>query len=148
MQKSPGPNRPSRCRRRRRKSVSLLGLLSRIMQGKRMSGKTRQCEVCRKTLALTKRNFRFHKRGISRTCKTCLRDQSRRYYANHKPRVDKRKLPEGEKRIRKLIKYYDKIFRRLHRLGIDPATTKYTAEQIDEVLKHGKKAIPKQNNRK
>jgi len=113
-----------------------------------MSDETRQCKKCERTLALTTENFRFHKRGFSTTCKACVREQGRRYYANHKPRRNKRKLTDKEKRIRGLIKYYDKVFKKLRRLGIDPATTKYSAEKIDEVLKNGKKALKKSDNRK
>jgi len=108
-----------------------------------MSGETRQCDKCRRVLALTKENFRFHKRGISWTCLHCLREYSRRYYTKHKPRVNRRKVPDHEKRIRALIKHYDRVIRKLGRLGIDIGTTKYTAAQTDEILKHGKKAISK-----
>ena len=115
-------------------------MLQGIMQGTRMSSKKRICKECERLLVLSKKNFRYHKGAYSKTCKECLREYNRQYYRRKIKPVLKKPVTSRELRVRELIKKYEKIFRKLKRLEIEPNTTEYTAEQIDEVLIYGKKA--------
>jgi len=117
------------------------------MQGTRMSVQKRECKQCGRVLTLNEKNFRYHKGAYSRLCRVCIRRQDKGYYQRKIRPALQQKAALRQGHIEELTQRYEAIFKRLRQLGIDPCNNKYTAEQIDEILKHGKKAVRKFNHR-
>lgn len=108
-----------------------------------MSVQKRECEQCGRLRTLNEENFRYHKGAYSRVCRACLRKQNSGYYQRKIRPALQQKVALRQSHIEELTRKYEGIFKKLRQLGIDPASNKYTAEQVDEILKYGKDAISK-----